>query len=488
MPRPDDTDSSPPSGPATAHAHQSPPKARRHIIMSSHRYQRRTRPGSQREPHPPTQLADAPDLDRAAPPLDTLLIGAAKGPVTRWLPGGSAVRLAVGPARKPDVLAGVLASLAAELDRVAAAGLVDDADCRDGKQIRFLTEYLIETLAPSSSPPLNPAAWKATLDTSGASMLRGIKAFVKDMAVPSRVPPTIEPDALKVGRSPAGGIVLRLGASTKSSCRPGDSGQRRHPWHHVHHHLAARPLSNRGAMMTDQSTVAGPSDAAQPVSAAPAATPGVTPTMADPTPVAFGLFAFALAVYGVRFVGIDVGSLLAPHTQLALDYALLIAGIAETLGGLLAILRGIAYPGWVTMVFGIWLLGFYLLLTNSRVALNADSVAWYVWILVVPVAILAVPAFAHRHLEFMIAFAAIAALLVLLGLAFHDVQNALDSTTAAGAAGPDPAKLAASIQSSSVLGLLRVSAWLGFVSAAAIWVAFARTVYAATGVIRSNTG
>jgi hypothetical protein len=81
------------------------------------------------------------------------------------------------------------------------------------------------------------------------------------------------------------------------------------------------------------------------------------------------------------------------------------AGIAETLAGLLAIIRGTAYPGYVTSVFGIWLIGFYLLITSGAAskAFTPDALAWYVLVLVVPVVILAVPAVVHREIAFIIA-------------------------------------------------------------------------------------
>jgi len=138
--------------------------------------------------------------------------------------------------------------------------------------------------------------------------------------------------------------------------------------------------------------------------------------MADPTPVAFALFAFALAVYGVRFVNVSAFTVAAAPTTIALDYAILVAAIAETLVGVLAVIRGLAYRGYVTTIFGIWLLGFYLLITSGAAnkAFTPDALAWYVLVLVVPVALLAVPSIVHRNIPFIIAFVAILVLLLLL--------------------------------------------------------------------------
>lgn len=201
--------------------------------------------------------------------------------------------------------------------------------------------------------------------------------------------------------------------------------------------------------------------------------------MADPTPVALALFAFALAVYGIRFVSVDAATLAAGPTTIALNYAVLVAGIAETVAGLLAVVRGIAYPGYVTMIFGIWLLGFYLLITSGAAnkEFTPDALAWYVLILVIPVAILAVPAFVHRNVPFMIAFVALLALLISLGLGYHDLYNTI--------ADAEKSKTAPDV--STAVNFVKTSAYFGFVAAAAIWWSFARNVYETTGVLRAKT-
>ena len=62
-------------------------------------------------------------------------------------------------------------------------------------------------------------------------------------------------------------------------------------------------------------------------------------------PAAYGLFAFALAVYGIRFASVDAATLSAGPATVALNCAVLIARIAGTLAGILAVIRGNAYPG-----------------------------------------------------------------------------------------------------------------------------------------------
>ena len=226
-------------------------------------------------------------------------------------------------------------------------------------------------------------------------------------------------------------------------------------------------------------------------------------TMADPTPIAFGLFAFALTVYGVRFVGVDAASIHGPTSD-ALNYAILVAGIGQLLAGLFATVRGISYRGWVTSIFGVWLIGFYLLLTHEDTAAardsgilaagpdgkplpsavaaalqaanvtawRADSVAWYVLLLIVPVAILAVPSFRHRNVPFMIGFTAIVVLLVLLGTAFQSVYGAVTDVTRGRAQAPDL---------NSAVSLLHASAWAAFVAAVSIFWVFGREVVLPSG-------
>src|SRR5437660_2511682 len=71
---------------------------------------------------------------------------------------------------------------------------------------------MIDALAPSNNPLLNPAAVKAAVDSGGKSALAGLRNFAADMAVPPRVPTMVEPDAFEVGVDLAvtpGSVVLR---------------------------------------------------------------------------------------------------------------------------------------------------------------------------------------------------------------------------------------------------------------------------------------
>jgi hypothetical protein len=198
--------------------------------------------------------------------------------------------------------------------------------------------------------------------------------------------------------------------------------------------------------------------------------------MADPMPIAFALFAFALGVYFIRFQGVNAGTLASGPTTEALNYAVLAGGIAETVGGVLGIIRGIGYPAYVTTTFGIWLLGFYLLITSGAASkeFTPDALAWYSLVLIVPVAILAVPAFVHLNIPFMIAFLALLGLLLFLGLGYHSLNDQL-VTAAATKSAP---------HLGTAVDLLKVSAWCGLVAALAIWAVFAQEVYQLTGLLK----
>jgi polyhydroxyalkanoate synthase len=196
---------------------------------------------------------DSSTVDDLAAPLDTLLVDAAFGPLRRWLPDASTARLAGRLARRPVTTARRLVRLAEELGRVAggrcdllpdprdrrfadpgwhrnpllrrvvqaylaAAGTVDDLvdgaglDWRDHHRARFLAENLVEALAPSNVPLLNPASAKAAIETGGLNFARGARNLARDLARPPRIPQMVDPSAFTVGENLAatpGAVVLR---------------------------------------------------------------------------------------------------------------------------------------------------------------------------------------------------------------------------------------------------------------------------------------
>ena len=196
---------------------------------------------------------DQSTVDNVAAPLDTLLVDAAFGPLRRWLPDASTARLAVRLARQPVGTGRRLATLAGELGRVTAGrstltpsprdrrfvdpgwsnnpvlrrvaqaylatagavnGIVDGAglDWRDQHRVRFLAQNLLEALAPSNVPLLNPASAKAAVDTGGMNFVRGARNLARDLAQPPRVPQMVDPSAFTVGENLAatpGAVVVR---------------------------------------------------------------------------------------------------------------------------------------------------------------------------------------------------------------------------------------------------------------------------------------
>jgi polyhydroxyalkanoate synthase subunit PhaC len=193
------------------------------------------------------------DAAETAAPLDVLLVDAALGPIRRFAPDLSTVKLMAGLARRPLSTARRVGALGAEAGRIAAgtstyapskrdrrfvdpawndnpllrrvlqaylaAGktaeqLVADAQLgwRDDQRVRFVVENLVEALAPSNVPIVNPASAKAVIDTGGANVVRGAAQFIKDMASAPRIPEMVDRSAFTVGENVAatpGAVVLR---------------------------------------------------------------------------------------------------------------------------------------------------------------------------------------------------------------------------------------------------------------------------------------
>jgi succinate-acetate transporter protein len=183
---------------------------------------------------------------------------------------------------------------------------------------------------------------------------------------------------------------------------------------------------------------------------------------ADPGAIGLSLFGFALFVYGIQFVAYAGAAPGAATSSVATIYAVLIAGIGETLAGILYVLRGQGYQASILCAFGLWLLGLYLLLTlgADNKAFSPDAVGWYAVALIVPVAVMAIPSIQHRNAAFIVAFLALIGLLLFLGMGFLS------------------ANLAAKPPVPPSVNELRVSGICAFVAAAALWYAAARIVLA----------
>jgi polyhydroxyalkanoate synthase len=211
--------------------------------------------------------------EAVAAPLDMLLTDAAIGALRRVNPGGSGLRLAAALAGRPRLVAGRSGQLLGELARIAvghsqvqpsrrdrrfadpgwagnpllrramqaylaaagtAEGVVADAglDWADSERVSFAVTNLIDALAPSNNPLLNPAALKAAVDSGGGSALAGLRNFVADMAAPPRIPSMVEPDAFEVGVDLAvtpGSVVLRTPVFELIQYRPSTAAVRQVP-------------------------------------------------------------------------------------------------------------------------------------------------------------------------------------------------------------------------------------------------------------------
>ena len=211
--------------------------------------------------------------DAVAAPLDLLLTDAAFGALRRLNPGGSGVRLAAALATRPGLVAGRGRQLLGEMARIAvgrsevepsrrdrrfsdpswmgnpllhrvmqaylataqtAEGVVagTDLDWADAERVSFVLRNMVDALAPSNNPVLNPAALKAAIETGGGSALTGARHFISDMAAPPRVPSMVEPDAFEVGVDLAvtpGTVVLRTPVFELIQYRPATATVRQVP-------------------------------------------------------------------------------------------------------------------------------------------------------------------------------------------------------------------------------------------------------------------
>jgi poly[(R)-3-hydroxyalkanoate] polymerase subunit PhaC len=211
--------------------------------------------------------------DAAAAPLDLLLTQAATGVLHRMNPGGSGLRLAAALAGRPRLVAGRGRQLMSELARIAVGtsqvqpsrrdrrfadpgwagnpllrramqmylaaagtveGLVAEAGLgwADSERVGFVVTNLIDALAPSNYPLLNPAAVKAAVDTGGGSAVAGLRHFAAGMATAPRVPSMVDPDAFEVGVDLAvtqGSVILRTPVFELIQYRPATQAVRQVP-------------------------------------------------------------------------------------------------------------------------------------------------------------------------------------------------------------------------------------------------------------------
>jgi polyhydroxyalkanoate synthase len=107
----------------------------------------------------------------------------------------------------------------------AAWQLIEDADLdwQDDERVRFTATNIVDALAPSNLPVVNPLSLKAAIDTGGGSAVTGLKRLLRDIATPPRVPSMVEPDAFTVGEDLAatpGAVVFRTDVFELIQYRP----------------------------------------------------------------------------------------------------------------------------------------------------------------------------------------------------------------------------------------------------------------------------
>ncbi|CCH89408.1 Poly(3-hydroxyalkanoate) polymerase 1 [Modestobacter italicus] len=216
-------------------------------------------PAAKAVPAPSSATGGNPDSEpervaEAATGLDMILTDAALGPLRRLLPPlSTSLRFTAALARHPRTVAGHTGHLVGEWGRIGlgrsevapgpkdkryadpawsgngllkramqahlvaaetATKLVDDAQLpwAHDERVRFSVTNIVEALAPSNNPVLNPSALKAVIDTGGKSAVSGTRRLVRDLSSAPRIPSMVEPDAFEVGKDLArtpGVVVLR---------------------------------------------------------------------------------------------------------------------------------------------------------------------------------------------------------------------------------------------------------------------------------------
>jgi polyhydroxyalkanoate synthase len=184
------------------------------------------------------------ESDELAAPLDLLLTRPTRSFASRMTPNATWARFGASLAKQPGTVGGRVATLVREFGAVAvgrshrgparsdkrfsdpawqhnplllrimqaylavaetADGLLEDTqlDWRDSDKMRFVANNVVEGLAPSNNPLINPLGWKALIDTGGLSAVRGARNFARDMQSKPRVPAMVDTDAFAVGENVA---------------------------------------------------------------------------------------------------------------------------------------------------------------------------------------------------------------------------------------------------------------------------------------------
>lgn len=132
-------------------------------------------------------------------------------------------------------------------------------------------------------------------------------------------------------------------------------------------------------------------------------------------PNIFGLSAFGFSLF---LLGMEM--VVSREIAGAVLYAIAFAGVMEFLAGMWMIAKGESYLASILTVFGAWLLGFFLMLTQGKAlgVYNGMSAGWYMLAIEPPIVMLAIPAFVQRKWVLSAAFAALFFLVFALGIGF----------------------------------------------------------------------
>jgi class II poly(R)-hydroxyalkanoic acid synthase len=110
------------------------------------------------------------------------------------------------------VLRRILQAYLAAAETAGALTVDAQLEWRDQQRMSFVIDNLVEALAPSNNPLINPVAWKALIDTAGLSSVAGARNLISDLSSAPRVPSMVEPTAFEVGTTVAatpGAVVFR---------------------------------------------------------------------------------------------------------------------------------------------------------------------------------------------------------------------------------------------------------------------------------------
>lgn len=191
----------------------------------------------------------------------------------------------------------------------------------------------------------------------------------------------------------------------------------------------------------------------------------------NPMPIAVGLLAFQLLLFGVEWWNTDVATIGKSGVAAANEYSLLVAGIAQFTAGVICFFRGEGYRGQIASMFGLWLVGFFLLARDEEAP--PMSAAWFLFGLVLPLVVIMIPAVLSRVWPFVVAFGSIIVMSVTAGLGFRGISN--ESAKAAAGGTPDLG---------GYVTLLHVASVFAWVCVAALVVIMVEDVLREAGILR----